>query len=142
MPLYEYRCQSCKKVFEVIQTFAAKPKRKCEECGGGLEKLVSRSGFVLKGGGWYKTDYGTGLAGTKPSDSSGSSSPDSGGSSSSDSEGAAASNSSGSSSSDSEGAAASKAASSTGDGTKDAAAGDGKSKAKKKAASPAGKPST
>ena len=57
MPLYEYRCESCDRTIEVIQSFADKPLRKCEACGGKLRKLVSRSGFVLKGSGWYASDY-------------------------------------------------------------------------------------
>lgn len=57
MPLYEYRCRACENVFEYIQGLSEGPKRKCEECGGRLEKLVSRSGFVLKGSGWYETDF-------------------------------------------------------------------------------------
>ncbi len=28
-----------------------------EDCGGELEKLISRSAFQLKGSGWYATDY-------------------------------------------------------------------------------------
>lgn len=33
------------------------PLRKCPECGGRLERLVSSGAFILKGSGWYKTDY-------------------------------------------------------------------------------------
>ncbi len=77
MPLYEYRCGSCEKVFEVIQSFSSRPKRKCEECGGALKKLVSRSGFVLKGGGWYKSDYGSGSS--TPASRAGDSSSEGGG---------------------------------------------------------------
>jgi putative FmdB family regulatory protein len=57
MPLYEYRCTACRHQFEVIQSFSDKPKRTCEKCGAKVEKLISRTGFVLKGGGWYKDDY-------------------------------------------------------------------------------------
>lgn len=63
MPLYEYRCRACENVFEYMQGVSEGPKRKCEGCGGRLEKLVSRSGFVLKGTGWYETDF----KGKKPS---------------------------------------------------------------------------
>lgn len=66
MPLYEYRCQSCGETIEVIQKFSDKPKTRCEACGGRLEKLLSASGFVLKGSGWYKTDY-AGSSKPKPS---------------------------------------------------------------------------
>ena len=57
MPLYEYRCTACKNQFEYMQGVSEGAKRKCETCGGRLEKLVSRAGFVLKGSGWYETDF-------------------------------------------------------------------------------------
>jgi putative FmdB family regulatory protein len=57
MPLYEYRCEACGRQIEVIQKFSDRPLTKCEGCGGKLRKLISQSGFVLKGSGWYVTDY-------------------------------------------------------------------------------------
>jgi putative FmdB family regulatory protein len=58
MPIYEYRCTSCGHTLEVIQKFNDKPLKKCTECSGALEKLISRSAFQLKGGGWYNEGYG------------------------------------------------------------------------------------
>ena len=72
MPLYEYRCLKCGKEFEFLQKFSDAPKRKCEECGGKLEKMVSRTSFHLKGGGWFDQGYS---GGAKP-DKDGSSSSD------------------------------------------------------------------
>jgi putative FmdB family regulatory protein len=57
MPLYEYKCHSCGKIIEVIQKFSDEPLHTHEDCGGELEKLISRSAFQLKGSGWYATDY-------------------------------------------------------------------------------------
>ena len=57
MPLYEYKCHSCGKTIEVIQKFSDEPLKTHAECGGELEKLISRSAFQLKGSGWYATDY-------------------------------------------------------------------------------------
>lgn len=57
MPIYEYGCKKCGKVIEVRQKFSDAPLKKCESCKGELEKLISASSFVLKGSGWYKTDY-------------------------------------------------------------------------------------
>ena len=57
MPLYEYRCTKCNERVEVIQKFSDRLKTKCASCGGKLEKLLSAGGFVLKGSGWYKSDY-------------------------------------------------------------------------------------
>lgn len=58
MPIYEYRCTSCGHTLEVIQKFNDKPLTKCTECPGALEKLISKSAFQLKGGGWYSEGYG------------------------------------------------------------------------------------
>jgi putative FmdB family regulatory protein len=65
MPIYEYKCKSCGNVVEVIQRFDDKPLRKCRECSGRLEKLISRTSFQLKGGGWFAQGYGSG-SGSKP----------------------------------------------------------------------------
>ncbi len=62
MPIYEYRCTACEKEFEYQQRMADAPMTVCEACGGGLERVISRSAFHLKGGGWYKDLY----ASTKP----------------------------------------------------------------------------
>lgn len=59
MPIYEYQCQKCKKIHEVSQKMADKPLTKCPDCKGKVQKLMSLSGFQLKGGGWYKDGYST-----------------------------------------------------------------------------------
>ena len=59
MPLYEYKCKKCKHRFEQIQKFSDKPVKKCPECGGPVEKLISTSSVQFKGSGWYVSDYGT-----------------------------------------------------------------------------------
>ena len=71
MPLYEYRCAKCGDVFEVIQKFADAPLTVHPECGGSVERLISRSGFSLKGSGWYATDYARGGASGPKKDSDG-----------------------------------------------------------------------
>lgn len=60
MPIYEYRCEKCGKVFEVLQRFSDDPVKIHEACGGEVEKLISHSAFKLKGSGWYQTDYAKG----------------------------------------------------------------------------------
>lgn len=59
MPVYEYVCHGCRKEFEFQQRMADPPKTVCEQCGGELERLISRSAFQFKGGGWYKDLYAT-----------------------------------------------------------------------------------
>jgi putative FmdB family regulatory protein len=58
MPLYEYECGRCKHRFELIQKFSDKKVRKCPECGGRVERLISAPAIRFKGTGWYVTDYG------------------------------------------------------------------------------------
>ena len=57
MPIYEYQCASCGKRQEVLQRHDAAPLTTCAECGGQMRKLISNTSFVLRGTGWYKTDY-------------------------------------------------------------------------------------
>ena len=33
------------------------PLTECTECGGELKKMITNTSFVLKGDGWYVTDY-------------------------------------------------------------------------------------
>ncbi len=58
MPMYEYRCLSCGLEFEKLQHFSDPPITTCEACGGQVKKLISQTSFILKGTGWYVTDYG------------------------------------------------------------------------------------
>ncbi|MCE9579225.1 MAG: zinc ribbon domain-containing protein [Deltaproteobacteria bacterium] len=70
MPVYEYRCTTCEREFEYQQRMSDPPRDVCENCGGPLERIISRTAFQLKGGGWYKDLY----ASTKPGESGGASS--------------------------------------------------------------------
>jgi putative FmdB family regulatory protein len=63
MPLYEYRCTKCGDRFEILQKFSDRPKRRCSKCSGKLEKLISRTSFQLKGGGWFDQGYGSSSGG-------------------------------------------------------------------------------
>ena len=59
MPIYEYQCPNCQKVFEewthVTDMQAQEP---CPDCGTPSPRVMSHTSFVLKGGGWYVSDYG------------------------------------------------------------------------------------
>ena len=57
MPIYEYKCAECNEQFEVMQKITDDPLTECSSCGGELKKLITSTSFVLKGGGWYVTDY-------------------------------------------------------------------------------------
>jgi putative FmdB family regulatory protein len=57
MPIYEYRCVDCGTEFEEWQKITEPPVDKCKKCGGRASRLISHTSFVLKGTGWYVTDY-------------------------------------------------------------------------------------
>jgi putative FmdB family regulatory protein len=57
VPLYEYQCKKCKHRFEKIQKFSDPEVKKCPECGGRVERLLSAPAVQFKGSGWYVTDY-------------------------------------------------------------------------------------
>jgi len=71
MPLYEYQCKSCNNTFELRQKFSDAPASSCPSCGGEVEKLISQSGFALKGQGWYNDGYDGGSKKAAPSCPSG-----------------------------------------------------------------------
>lgn len=56
MPTYEYRCESCGRTSEVVQSIHDAPLTMCEDCGGALRKVYAPVGIVFKGSGFYKTD--------------------------------------------------------------------------------------
>ena len=57
MPTYEYQCDKCQRVFEVRQRISEPALTTCDACGGAVKRLLSPAPFILKGGGWYVTDY-------------------------------------------------------------------------------------
>ena len=58
MPIYEYACVSCDHHLEALKKMSEDPLVFCTECGEeSLRKKVSAAAFVLKGSGWYETDF-------------------------------------------------------------------------------------
>jgi len=57
MPIHEYKCKKCGARTEALQKLRDKPLRKCQRCGGALEKLISSPAIQFKGSGFYITDY-------------------------------------------------------------------------------------
>lgn len=68
MPLYEYECKKCGHRFEKIQKFSDKKIKKCPECGGAVEQVISAPAVQFKGSGWYVTDYAKKSPTSPPSD--------------------------------------------------------------------------
>jgi putative FmdB family regulatory protein len=117
MPLYEYQCDKCGGVFELIEKFSDPPKTVHEQCGGAVHRLVSTSALQFKGSGWYVNDYAK--SGSKPATEGGKAEAKSGESKSS-------SDSSSSSKSSDSGTSSTPAASTT-PASKDSAGGTSKS---------------
>jgi len=58
MPIYEYLCEKCGHEFEREQRITEDPVKTCPQCRARkVRRLISRTGFVLKGGGWYSDLY-------------------------------------------------------------------------------------
>ena len=57
MPIYEYECKKCHHRFERIQKFSDPHVKKCPECRGPVELVISAPAVQFKGSGWYVTDY-------------------------------------------------------------------------------------
>jgi putative FmdB family regulatory protein len=69
MPLYEYECKKCGHRFEKIQKFSDRMVKKCPECGGVVEQMISAPAVQFKGSGWYVTDYAKKSSGLSSSES-------------------------------------------------------------------------
>jgi len=60
MPIYEYACEKCESEFEVEQRITDEPIKTCRKCRSRrVKRLISRTSFSLKGGGWYADGYGS-----------------------------------------------------------------------------------
>lgn len=56
MPIYEFKCLKCSKIWEEIQKINDELP-KCSECNGNSEKIMSSCNFKFTGTGFYCTDY-------------------------------------------------------------------------------------
>ena len=71
MPIYEYRCPDCGHQFDALQKISDDPISECPECSAdNVKKLISRTSFSLKGGGWYSDHYGLKSSASSSGDSS------------------------------------------------------------------------
>lgn len=68
MPIYEYVCESCLEAAHEIH----KPVREmdtpeaCPTCNGLMTRLISKTSFQLKGGGWFRDGYSSSSSASKP----------------------------------------------------------------------------
>ena len=113
MPTYEYECPKCPRVFEVRQRITEPALITCDRCGGPIHRLLSPAPFILKGGGWYVTDYPSEARKKGTSSESGSTSKESTSKESASKESASKESSGGGGSAESKSAASSESKSST-----------------------------
>ena len=71
MPIYEYQCDSCGSQRELILKHGEVARPTCTACRKRMRRVISKTAFILKGSGWYVTDYPSdarkkGLQGEKP----------------------------------------------------------------------------
>ena len=85
MPRYDYRCESCKEEFELVQSFAEAGKGACPVCAGAGQRVYHAVPVIYKGSGFYTTDYGRPKPPGENKNGSGESSPSSDSKSTSDS---------------------------------------------------------
>ena len=85
MPRYDYRCESCKEEFELVQSFAEAGKGACPVCAGAGQRVYHAVPVIYKGSGFYTTDYGRPKQPAENKNGSGESSPSSDSKSTSDS---------------------------------------------------------
>jgi putative FmdB family regulatory protein len=75
VPIYEYRCDDCEALLEVMQKMSDDPLEVCERCGGHLRRVLHPVAIHFKGSGFYTTDYGRGSRGRQAKDGDETSSP-------------------------------------------------------------------
>lgn len=57
MPVYHYSCEKCGYEFEIEQRITAPPRKRCPKCRGSVYRVIHPVGHILKGSGFYRTDY-------------------------------------------------------------------------------------
>ena len=60
MPTYTYKCEKCEKTFDKFQSMKDEPLKICidESCKGNVKRLIGMgAGAILKGSGYYQTDF-------------------------------------------------------------------------------------
>jgi putative FmdB family regulatory protein len=57
MPIYEYQCDTCGSQRELLLKPGEAARPICATCRKRMRRVISQTAFVLKGSGWYVSDY-------------------------------------------------------------------------------------
>ncbi len=59
MPIYEYQCDTCDSVKEVLHKILEDIEVSCDNCTTEIpmHRIISTGGFILNGPGFYQNDY-------------------------------------------------------------------------------------
>jgi putative FmdB family regulatory protein len=57
MPTYHYSCERCGYEFEIEQRITDHPRKRCPKCRGSVYRVIHPVGHILKGSGFYTTEY-------------------------------------------------------------------------------------
>jgi len=57
MVTYRYSCEKCGYEFDFDQRITDPPKKRCPKCQGTVYRVIQAVGHILKGSGFYRTDY-------------------------------------------------------------------------------------
>ena len=57
MPIYNYKCFSCDNVVEIWKGINNDNVELCPKCQAKMDRIIAKSSFILKGGGWYSEGY-------------------------------------------------------------------------------------
>jgi len=57
LPRYDYKCNSCGNLFELKQSFSAKPEANCSNCNNIANRVIQSVPIVFNGSGFYVNDY-------------------------------------------------------------------------------------
>ena len=57
MPIYEYQCDACGSQRELLLKHGEVARPTCPACRKRMRRVISKTAFILKGSGWYVTDY-------------------------------------------------------------------------------------
>jgi len=57
MPFYDYKCDDCNYVIEVVKSIKDESPVNCKKCKKQMRKLITNVSFKLNGSGWFKDGY-------------------------------------------------------------------------------------